>query len=231
MDPFTLLALASSAVSGVKKACQLYKDVKSAAGDVRGVLADLEAQFKGRHKDKPPTAAEVKQFNEEKRRVEDVAKTDPGDVYARVSDQLGDFFDALDKIEELLWQEERAAKRVYTGDVSLKRRALQRVMIRTRLEAMQKEMREIMVYQSPAELGDLWTRFEAMRAQINAEQEQARAEQARVDAREAWRRAQFKVVLQDRALYLLAIGVVLLEMWGLLWAINLHRTGRWSSWW
>ena len=46
MDPLTLLALANGAVAAIKKGCQLYKDIKGAAGDVRGVLEDLEKQFK-----------------------------------------------------------------------------------------------------------------------------------------------------------------------------------------
>lgn len=191
------------------------------------MLDDLEKTFKGKHKDKPPSKAEVQQYQEERKRVQEVGKSDPGDVYAKVSDQLGDFFDAVDKIEELFWEEERSAKRVYTGDVSLKRRALQRVMIRTRLEAMQKEMRETMVYHSPAELGDLWTRFEAMRDQITQEQRVARLAQEKQDALEAWQREQRKEVLQDRALWLTGLAVVLLEMWGLMWAISQHRQGQW----
>lgn len=194
------------------------------------MLADLDSQFRAKHKDKPASKAEVQQFNEEKRRVQEIGKSDPNDVYAKVSDQLGDFFDAVDKIEELFWQEERDAKRVYTGEVSLKRRALQRVMIRTRLEAMQKEMRETMVYHSPPELGDLWTRFEEMREQITQEQKLARVEQERRDAEEAWQREQRKDLLQDRVLVLVAVGLVLLEMWGLLWSIHLHRTDRWPGW-
>ena len=183
-----------------------------------------------RSKDKPPSKAEVQQYQEERKRVQEVGKSDPGDVYAKVSDQLGDFFDAVDKIEELFWEEERSAKRVYTGDVSLKRRALQRVMIRTRLEAMQKEMRETMVYHSPPELGDLWTRFEAMRDQITQEQRVARIEQEKRDALDAWQREQRIEVLQDRALWLAGLAVVLLEMWGLLWAISKHRQDQWLGW-
>ena len=190
-------------------------------------MDDLEKTFKGKHKDKPPSKAEVQQYQEERKRVQEVGKSDPGDVYAKVSDQLGDFFDAVDKIEELFWEEERSAKRVYTGDVSLKRRALQRVMIRTRLEAMQKEMRETMVYHSPPELGDLWTRFEAMRDQITQEQRVARIEQEKRDALDAWQREQRIEVLQDRALWLAGLAVVLLEMWGLLWAISKHRQDQW----
>lgn len=227
MDPFTLLALASSAVSAVKKGCALYKEIKGAAGQVKEVLDDLDKTFRGKHKDKPPTRAEVQQYQEERKRVQEVAKSDPNDVYAKVSDQLGDFFDAVDKIEDLFWQEERNAKKVYSGDVSLKRRALQRVMIRTRLDAMHKEMRETMVYHSPPELGDLWTRFEAMRDQITQEQKIARAEKEKQDAIEAWQREQRIEILQDRVLWLVGLGVILLEMWGLLWAISLHRRDQW----
>lgn len=227
MDPFTLLALCSSAVSAVKKGCALYKEIKGAAGQVKEVLDDLEKTFKGKHKDKPPSQAEIKQYNEERKRVQEVAQTSPDDVYAKVTQQLGDFFDQVDKIEELFWQEERESKKVYSGDVSLKRRALQRIMIRTRLQAMHVEMRETMVYHSPPEMGDLWTQFEEMRQQIVQEQSIAREEQARKDAVEAWRREQFKTMLQDRILYLVAIVFVLVEMWGLLWSINLHRKDQW----
>ena len=45
MDPLTLFALANGAVQAVKKGCQLYKDIKGAAGDVKGVLKDLDNQF------------------------------------------------------------------------------------------------------------------------------------------------------------------------------------------
>ena len=40
--------MASAAVSAVKKGCQLYKDVKSAAGDVQAILDDLQNQFAGK---------------------------------------------------------------------------------------------------------------------------------------------------------------------------------------
>ena len=65
MDPLTLFALANGAVQAVKKGCQLYKDIKGAAGDVKGVLKDLDDQFHKLHPpDKPPTSAQIKQLNE-----------------------------------------------------------------------------------------------------------------------------------------------------------------------
>ena len=66
MDPFTLFALANGAVQAVKKGCQLYKDIKSAAGDVKGVLKDLDDQFHKLHPN--PTSEQVKQLNQQKQR-------------------------------------------------------------------------------------------------------------------------------------------------------------------
>ena len=45
MDPLTLFALANGAVTAIKKGCQLYKDIKGAAGEVKSVLKDLDEQF------------------------------------------------------------------------------------------------------------------------------------------------------------------------------------------
>lgn len=67
-------------------------------------------------------------------------------------------------------EEEKHAYDVYTGNVSLGKRALQRVLMISRLQAMKAELREIMVYQCPAELGDLYTRTEAMMERIQQEQ-------------------------------------------------------------
>jgi len=48
VDPLTLLAIANSAVVAVKKGCQLYKDIKNAAGDVSSILKDIDKQFAGK---------------------------------------------------------------------------------------------------------------------------------------------------------------------------------------
>jgi hypothetical protein len=69
VDPFTLFALANGAVAAVKKGCQLYKDIKGAAGEVKAVLKDLDDQFNKAHPpDKPASPAAIKQLAEEKAR-------------------------------------------------------------------------------------------------------------------------------------------------------------------
>ena len=137
--------MANTAVAAVKKGCQLYKDVKSVAGDVKGILDDLHNQFAG----KKLTKEQAVQYEAEKKRVKEIGKTDPNDVLGQLADHLGKFFDAVDQVERLFYEEERKAKEVYKGDESESRRALQRVLIRSRLEALQVELRETMIYQTP----------------------------------------------------------------------------------
>lgn len=217
--------MASAAVSAVKKGCQLYKDVKSAAGDVQAILDDLQNQFAGKKLSK----AQVAQYEKEKERVKEIGRSDPNDVLGQLADHLGKFFDAVDQVEALFYEEERNSTEVYKGEVSASRRALQRVLIRSRLEALQVELREMMVYQTPPELGNLWTRFEAMRAQIGKEQEVARAKE---EAQRAIARHKRKLVIskwQDRALYFVVVFIMALEIWGLLITIAMTRRSS-SSW-
>lgn len=217
--------MASAAVSAVKKGCQLYKDVKSAAGDVQAVLDDLQNQFAGKKLSK----AQVTQYEKEKERVKEIGRSDPNDVLGQLADHLGKFFDAVDQVEALFYEEEKQSTEVYKGEVSASRRALQRVLIRSRLEALQVELREMMVYQTPPELGNLWTRFEEMRAQIGKEQEVARAKE---ETQRAIARHKRKLVIskwQDRALYFVVVFIMALEIWGLLITIAMTRRSS-SSW-
>jgi len=229
MDPLTLLALANGAVAAIKKGCQLYKDIKGAAGDVKDVIKDLEQQFKEKTKDKPPSRELKQQFEEEKQRVIETSKADPSDVMAKIADQLGDFFDAMDKIEEIFWEEERKSKALYTGDVSLSRRALQRVMIRTRLEQMEVDLREQMIYHVPADLKDVWTRFNAMRKDMDKEQKIYRAQKIKEDAIKAAKRAKRMENIQFEIAIGIGIIVVIIVMGLLFTFIHYDKKKRWPE--
>lgn len=227
MDPLTLLALANGAVAAVKKGCQLYKDIKSAAGDVSEVLKDIDKQFAG----KKVSKEQLKKIEEKREEVKAAATTDPNDVISNIGNQLGDFFDAFDKIEQLFYEEERHAMEVYEGEDSVSKRALQRVLIRSRLQLMETEMREIMIYQSPPELKDLWTRFELMREQIGKEQKWA-WEQLRIARRkEEYERRKLHDFIWELVIWLLAVTAVLGYVMLVLWGIVLHKENSLSLWW
>ena len=166
MDPITLFALANGAVSAVKAGCKLYKDIKGAAGDVKDVLKDLDQQFAKLHPpEKPPTVEQHNAFVKEKNRVIELNKRDGETVgiYTEIGEHLGTYYDNYYKCMAIFEEEEKKSKNeIYTGDASLGKRALQRVLMRKQLEQMGTELREIMVYQSPPELGALHTEVEEM---------------------------------------------------------------------
>ena len=173
MDPLTLFALANGAVQAVKKGCQLYKDIKSATGDVKSVLKDLDNQFHKKYDGKPVPDAAVKQLNEEKARVKELNKRseESTSIYTEIGDALGQYYDNYFKCLAVLEDEEKRSKNeVYTGGDSLAKRALKRVLMKKQLEAMGTELRELMIYQSPPELGALFTEVESMTKELGKEQ-------------------------------------------------------------
>jgi hypothetical protein len=193
MDPFTLFALANGAVQAVKKGCQLYKDIKGAAGDVKAVIKDLDEQFHGAYeaKGKTPSPEAKKQFVEEKNRVIELNKRDgeTTGIYQELGEQLGAYYDNLYKcIAVFEEQEKHDQHEIYEGDASLGKRALQRVLMKKQLEQMGTELQEIMIYQSPPELGALWTDVNRMMAKMGDQQKILVAKQMRIDHAQAVRR-------------------------------------------
>jgi hypothetical protein len=219
--PFALIAAANTAIAAAKAGCKLYKDIKNAAGDVKEVLDDLKKQFAAKPN---PSNEEKRQFNEEVQRVQTIAKTDPGDAFTDIGEQLGKFMDAYDAIIKLFLKEEMESKKVYKGDESIGRRALRRVLIRSRLDSMLASIREEMVYNAPPELGSLWSKFEAMWKQINEEQEIARAEELRKAQIAAWQRARTINKAKALATWIGAILFVQVWMWALMVMIRKSQT-------
>ena len=232
MDPVTLFALANGAVKLVKEGCKLYKDIKGAAGDVKDVLRDLDDQFHSKFRNREPTVAERNQYIEEKNRVIALNKRDgdtPG-IYQEIGNHLGTYYDNYYKCKAVFDEEERRSKtEVYTGEESLGRRALQRVLMRKQLEQMGAELRELMVYQSPPELGALYTEVEEMMQRVGKEQAgairmqmQRNEEQMRIRARKR-RRLQYKTLCWG-----ISITAVLYLTW-LVWATVQIRIERYPE--
>jgi hypothetical protein len=212
MDPLTLFALANGAVSAVKAGCKLYKDIKGAAGEVKDVLKDLDAQFHKLYEGRPVPPEAKKQLQEEKARVVELnKKANAGQhtgLYQEIGEHLGAYYDNYYKCLAVFNEEERKAKtEVYTGDDSIGKRALQRVLMRKQLEQMSTELREIMVYQSPAELGALHTEVDAMMKKMGKEQEALIAKLMQRQARDEQRRLAKRKQLNEQCLW--GVGVMI----------------------
>ena len=211
MDPLTLFALANGAVQAVKKGCQLYKDIKGAAGDVKAVLKDLDEQFASAHRDKPATVEQRNQFVQEKNRVIELNKKqgETAGIYTELGEQLGAYYDNYYKCVAIFEEQEKHDQHeIYQGDASLGKRALQRVLMKKQLEQMGTELREVMVYQSPPELGALYTEVEAMMKSMGKQQKILVAQQMKKDHARAVKRRQRADAIWANAAWGLSIVVI-----------------------
>jgi len=232
MDPLTLFALANGAVAAVKKGCQLYKDIKGAAGDVKAVLKDLDEQFNNAHKDKPPTVAQKNQYIEEKNRVIELNKKqgETTGIYTELGNYLGEFFDNMNKCLAIIEEEERKNREeLYTGDSSLGKRALQLVLMKKQLEQNAVELREMMIYNAPPELGALWTDVSEMMKSMGAQQKVLIARLMQKQAlQEKRRRARMKRLTYE-AIIGAAIMVTILSIGGMMMYVAYDRQQKYPQ--
>jgi hypothetical protein len=215
IDPITIAAAyraCTTAIDLAKKGVELYKQIKSTSGDVSDVLKDLREQY---HKIVDPSPEQKKQYNEEVKRVQEVAKAVPDDVLNDIWSNLGTFIDQYEALVKIYVQSEAAAKEVYRGDLSLGRRALERIRLESKLNEMLAQVREQMVFNTPQELGSVWSRFEKAWADIQNEQADALAIETRKIQAARWQRRQQINRVKSQLAW---IGAVVLTI---LWAIML----------
>ena len=215
IDPITIAAAykaCTTCIDLAKKGVELYKQIKSTSGDVSGVLKDLKEQY---HKIVDPSPEQKKQYNEEVKRVQEVAKAVPDDMLNDIWSNLGTFIDQYEALVKIYVQSEAAAKEVYKGDLSLGRRALERIRLESKLNDMLAQVREQMVYNTPPELGSVWSRFEKAWTDIQNEQADALAIETRKIQAARWQRRQQINRVKSQLVW---IGAVVLTI---LWAIML----------
>jgi len=222
MDPLTLFALANGAVKLVKEGCKLYKDIQGAAGDIKDVLKDLDDQFNSKFKDHPPTVAERNQFVTEKNRIIELNKKggETTDIYTQIGQHLGVYFDNYYKCLAVFEEEERRSRtEVYHGEDSLGKRALMRVLLKKQLEHMSAELRVIMLYQNPPELGPLYLDVEEMMRKVGKEQSIVIAAEMRKNAEKSKIKARRKKRLQYKIMCWSMSSLAILYFIWLVWAI------------
>jgi len=225
VDPFTLVALASSAFKLVKESCEMYKegrqyvldakaeveavvgDLKGVQEDAKGVWAFLTGLFGG-------AKQEIQQKIVEKpaKKVKQKApEFDENQIYAQVADALTKFFHAYNGLQAYKLEQEASALTV--GDEEGQDIAIKLVIANLQMEKLNDEMREYMVYHVPPEMKDLYSRVNDMIGNIANKQQMAR--KAELDRKKAlaWQRRQASDKLQNRILIAGAVLLVILWLW------------------
>jgi len=235
MDPITLFALANGAVSAVKAGCKLYKDIKGAAGEVKDVLKDMDEQFKKLHPpEKPATSEQRNNFVKQKNEIIELnKKANSGEhtgIYTEIGEHLGAYYDNLHKCIAIFEEEEKRSKtQVYTGDASLGKRALQRVLMRKQLEQMGTELQEIMIYQSPPELGALWTEVNQMMKILGEQQKKLIITEMQKQAIHEKRRAAKLKKIKEDAIIGVFILIIILTLAGIFMWVAYDRQQKYPQ--
>lgn len=147
---------------------------------------------------------------------------------ADVVKQLTEFFRIQEQLAAHIRAEEEKSRNVYDPDANLMESALNRVMALDQMAALEVTIRETMVYQSPPEMGALYSKVFEMRDTIKQEQEQARLAQEAKERYKRWQLRQAQEKLKAQALYLVLAAVLLTYL--CLWFVILvqWRKAKWG---
>jgi hypothetical protein len=215
-------------VKNIQAGCDLYKQAKEqfvsikktadeviAIGkEVKGFWGSLRKLFGG--SPKPETAKSVA-----KSKKSEYVAVDETQVKTEIVKNLSEFFKLQSMLEQHIREaEEKSRTVVFADDVNLMEEALNRVLAQQEMERLVVQIRECMVYQSPPEMGALYSEVFSMRDIIAGEQEKAR----KMRDAETWQRKEKERLLHERQVYLLVTTLCLLYTWLLIGFIS--KIGR-----
>jgi len=147
------------------------------------------------------------------KKKEKFVAVDETQVKVNIVKQLTEFFKIQEQLEAHIREEEEKSKNVYDPNQNHMEAALKRVMAQQQMAELVVQIRECMVYQSPPEMGALYSEVFAMRETIQEEQTQARLKQEAVKRRELWQRKEEERNFQLKLAYLVATSIFLLYLW------------------
>jgi uncharacterized protein YdaU (DUF1376 family) len=231
VDPISICLLAAGVVKNIQAGCELFRqaqqsfvEIKSTADEViaigkqvHGFWGQLLAFFGSKPK---PQAAKPVAKNKKSAYV----AVDETQVKVDIVKNLTEFFRLQEQLAAHIREEEEKSLTVYDPDQNLMEAALKRVMAQQEMDRLVVTIRETMVYQSPPEMGALYSEVFKMREVISDEQEKARLKQEAKKRQEAWQHRQEERNLQAKLAAVVATSIFLLYLW--LWLLFVGQLGK-----
>jgi hypothetical protein len=199
--------------STVDEAAKIYKEVT-------GFWSNFSNFFKS--KGKPATVASTPKSVAKKK--EKFVAVDETQVKVNIVKQLTEFFKIQEQLAAHIREEEEKSRSVYDPDQNHMEAALNRVMAQQQMAELVVQIRECMVYQSPPEMGALYSEVFNMREVIQEEQTQARLKQEAKERYKEWLRKERQRNFQAKSAYLVVTGIFLLYIW--MWLIFVSQWRR-----
>ena len=149
---------------------------------------------------------------------------DETQVKVDIVKNLTEFFRLQEQLAAHIREEEEKSLTVYDPDQNHMEAALKRVMAQQEMDALVVQIRECMVYQSPPEMGALYSEVFSMKDKSEEEQTQARLRQEAIKRQEVWLRKEEERNLQAKLGAVIATSIFLLYLW--LWLLFVSHWGK-----
>jgi len=184
--------------------------------EVTGFWSNFSNFFKPKAKQSTPKPVAKKK--------EKFVAVDETQVKVDIVKNLTEFFRLQEQLAAHIREEEEKSLTVYDPDQNHMEAALKRVMAQQEMDRLVIQIRETMVYQSPPEMGALYSEVFSMKDKIEEEQTQARLKQEATKRQEAWLRKEEERNLQAKLAAVVVTFIFLLYLW--MWFVFVSHWGK-----
>ena len=222
--------MAAGLVKQIQAGCDLYKQAKESFVEVKKTADDVTKIYKEvtgfwgnlrklfGSKPKPQVAKPVA------KKKETFVAVDETQVKVDIVKNLTEFFRLQEQLAAHIREEEEKSLTVYDPDQNHMEAALKRVMAQQEMDRLVVQIRECMVYQSPPEMGALYSEVFSMKDKIEEEQTQARLRQEAIKRQETWLRKEEERNLQAKLGAVVVTSIFLLYLW--MWFVFVSHWGK-----
>ena len=240
--PLIILAGALKAVEAIQQGCELYKEYKGVVlkaketfdeakehvDEVVGLWEFIKSKlFPSPEPPKPvvkETIASVSEVNKApNRRSSTRVQHSEQDIKADLIKNLKIFFKAMIAMKKKITDQQLRIDTEYIEPDELLDISLDHVVAMKEMEKLQKEIREIMVYQSPPELGALYSDVVEMFGIVQEKQEVTHLLSIKNRKEEVLKKTRLINKVRQRIAWVVVMALIVMEIWGLTIAILLAR--------
>lgn len=227
--PLAILAAANAAVSAIQQGCELYKEYKGVVLEAKAAFDEAKENVdevislwgfikeklfgvKAEPEPPPPLPKVVTK--------ETLGEISEAQITHDLITNLKTFFNCLTALEAKVAEAEEASLDLSHNVLDS---ALDIEYAMNEVKKLQTQIRETMVYQSPPELGDLYTRVVKRVGIIKEQQELARIEAARVKKQRDYRAWLLKRQITTELVWAGIAVILVLEIWAILMVLKVHQ--------
>ena len=243
--PLLILAGALKAVEAIQQGCELYKEYKGVVlkaketfDEAKGIAVEVSdvgtgiwdfIKSKLFPSDEPPKVATPEPVIASKSEVNKsvnrriVEPRGEQDIKAELVKNLKVFFKAMIAINKRIAEQQLRIDTQYIEPDELLDVSLDLVIAKKEMEKAQKEIREVMIYQSPPELGALYTDVIEMFGIVQEKQEITHLRALKQRKEEVLKKQRLINKIRQRIAWVVVMALIVMETWGLTIAILLAR--------